>query len=44
MRKGRIVELHGTDHTTFMHDPAQQTIVVREMRAFLTAVAGQQSG
>ena len=35
MKNGRIIELHGTDHTTFITDPRPQRIVVREMRAFL---------
>ena len=35
MKLGRVVELHDTDHTRFISDPVQQSIVVREMRQFL---------
>ena len=35
MKKGRVVELHGTSHGSFLFDPVQQDIVVREMRRFL---------
>jgi pimeloyl-ACP methyl ester carboxylesterase len=36
MKRGRIVELHDTDHNAFLNDPAQQSIIVREMNAFLS--------
>jgi pimeloyl-ACP methyl ester carboxylesterase len=36
MRNGRIVELRHTSHGTFINDPRQQAIVVREMRRFLS--------
>lgn len=35
MRNARTVELHHAAHQTFITDPVQQTIVVREMRQFL---------
>ena len=35
MKKGQVVELHDTTHGSFLFDPAQQDIVVREMRRFL---------
>ena len=35
MTRGRVVELHDTNHVRFLIDPAPQTIVVREMRRFL---------
>ena len=37
MKRGRIVELRGTTHTEFLHNPAQLAIIIREMRAFLSA-------
>jgi pimeloyl-ACP methyl ester carboxylesterase len=36
MKRGRIVELRGTDHSGFMKDPSQQAIIVREMLKFLS--------
>jgi pimeloyl-ACP methyl ester carboxylesterase len=39
MKNGRIVELHDTDHAAFIQDPVPQSIVVREMLAFLSAPA-----
>jgi non-heme chloroperoxidase len=36
MKKGRVVELHDTSHGVFLFDPMQQSIVVREMRRFLS--------
>jgi pimeloyl-ACP methyl ester carboxylesterase len=36
MKRGRIVELHNTDHNAFLSDPAPQSIIVREMNAFLS--------
>lgn len=35
MKRGRIIELHDTEHQTFLHEPGPQAIVVREMLAFL---------
>jgi len=35
MKRGRVVELHKTDHRTFLTDPVPQAVVVREMRKFL---------
>jgi hypothetical protein len=35
VRRGRVVELHGTSHTDFLADPKQQRVVIREMRSFL---------
>lgn len=35
MKEGRVVELHDTSHGSFLFDPVQQAIVVREMRRFL---------
>jgi hypothetical protein len=37
MKRSRIVELHDTDHNAFLNDPAQRSIIVREMNAFLSA-------
>jgi pimeloyl-ACP methyl ester carboxylesterase len=34
--RGRVVELHDTSHTEFLTDPKQQSLVIREMRDFLT--------
>ena len=36
MKRGRIVELHDTDHSAFIRDPRPQAIVFREMLAFLS--------
>jgi len=35
VRRGKVVELHGTSHTDFLGDPKQQRVVIREMRKFL---------
>jgi hypothetical protein len=37
MKRGRIVELHDTDHASFLHNPQEQAVIVREMKTFLTA-------
>ena len=36
VKQGHIVELHDTSHGRFLFDPAQQSIIVREMRRFLS--------
>ena len=35
MKAGRVIELHDTNHGTFLLDPMQESIIVREMRRFL---------
>jgi hypothetical protein len=35
MKRGRVVELHKTEHSTFVFEANQQVILVREMRKFL---------
>jgi pimeloyl-ACP methyl ester carboxylesterase len=36
MKRGRVVELHDTSHGSFLFEPMQQRLIVREMRQFLS--------
>jgi hypothetical protein len=36
MKNGQVVELHDTSHGRILFDPIQQSIIVREMRRFLS--------
>jgi hypothetical protein len=36
VKEGHVVELHDTSHSGFLFDPMQQSIIVREMRRFLS--------
>jgi hypothetical protein len=35
VKKSRVVELHNTEHSTFVFEERQQAILIREMRKFL---------
>jgi len=42
MKRGRIVELRGTTHTEFLHNPAQLTVIIGQVKVFLVAPLANQ--